>query len=281
MEKFNANDFIKSLKERYEMIPVIQGDQAAKVLVSDTIKAGEFNPEDVLSFICNEMGNPSVKLDDAGWKAIYKRAIKLGGLIGKCLEVCTAGRKGKVSPEDLFCSVVTSCGGNPDYLKKEYYLNQVVGWEKAADTLVKTAVTEETKGETSIKTKKMDPRCKSVTLVKDGVKKTWASYRECEIELGVKHGTISQVVSREMNSAKGWVLYEEEVTPVESKKRSKSKAIRQCGLDKDGHEVDKVWSSLSEASKATGIPYSSISKAVSGTYQSAGGYRWMVAESAA
>ena len=212
MEKFNSNKFIKALKESYDAIPYIQGDQAIKVMVADAIKAGKFNPEDVLTFICDKVGDPSIKLDDAGWKAIYKRAIKLGGLIGKCLKVCSAGRKGKDSPEDLFTSVVTACGGNPDYLKKEFYCNAVVGWEQVADILTKIEPAEETKVETTIKTRKRDSRCKSVTLVKDGVKKTWASYRECEIELGVKHGTISQVVSTKLKQANGWKLWKEEET---------------------------------------------------------------------
>lgn len=297
MEKFNPTNFISFLKKEYDAIPVKQGDQAVKVLVSDAILAGKFNPEEVFSFICDKMGNPSVKLDDAGWKTIIKRAIKNGGLIGKCLEVCAGVRKDKVSYEDLFSSVVSRCGGNPDYLKKELYCNSVVGWKKVAETLVKSESTKtvETKTEkkvvvkkekksSSIKTQKMDPRCKSITLTKDGVKKEWASYRDCEKEVGAGHGSVSQYLSGKLKSVKGWVLpKEEEKTPMESKKqkRSKSKGVIQMKMDKNGNlEVVSTYSSLTEAAKATGVSHSGISKTCSGTYQSSGGYVWKVAEAA-
>ena len=45
-------------------------------------------------------------------------------------------------------------------------------------------------------------------------------------------------------------------------------------LEKDGNKVDRIWSSITEAAKATGISHSGISKTVTGTYQSAGGYKW-------
>lgn len=286
---FNANNFIKSFKEGYEAIANHQGDQAAKVQVGDAIKAHNFNPEDVLSFICDKMGNPSIKLSNEEWKAITKKAIKGGDLIGKCLEVCTDVRKGskKVSYEDLFSEVVSRCGGNPNYLLQELYLNNL-GWEKVADTLVKTEVkteTEDTKAEekvvvkkekkSSIKTPKLDPRCKSIILIKDGMKKEWASYRECEKEIGVGHGIISQLVSGKLKKANGWCIWKDEVkTSVMSHKHHRSKAVRQYGFDKNGHKVDRIWSSITEASKATGISHSGISKTITGTYQSAGGYKW-------
>lgn len=310
MEKFNTTNFIKALGESYDAIPVIQGDKAAKVMVAKAIKSHKFNPEEVLSFLCSALGNPSVKLDKAGWKAIIKNAIKRGGLVGKCLEACAGVLKGKdnISDEELFSAVASCCGANPDLLMRELYLNKV-GWMKATDTLVKTkgektAVPEVRKEEKepakvqpkagkktkntakkarkSIKVSKKDPRCKPVTLIKDGVKKTWASFRDCEKELGAGHGTVSQHLSGKLNSVKGWVLYkEEEKTPVESKKCSKGKAVRQFGRDKNGRKVNKVWTSLTEAAKGTGIPHSSISKAISGTYQTAGGYVWTYAEAAA
>ena len=308
MNTFNSTNFIKALKESYDAIPVIQGDQAAKVMVADAIKSHKFNPVDVLSFICSELGNPSVKLDKAGWKDIIKKAIKRGGLVGKCLEACASVLKGKdkVSNEDLFSAVVSACGENPELLMSELYLNKV-GWMKVADTLVKTkgeetvvtsvskeaveTVKVETKAgkkaakkvKKSIKVTKVDPRSKSIILIKDGVKKEWASYRECEKELGAGHGTVSQHLSGKLKSVKGWVLYkEEEVTPVESKKRSKSKGVVQMKKDKDGRlVVVSTYGSLTEASKATGVSHSGISKTCSGTYQSAGGYVWKHAEAAA
>jgi len=292
MKQFSPNDFIKSFKEGYEAIPNHQGDQAAKVQVVDSIKAHKFNPEEVLSFLCDKMGNPSIKLSDEEWKAITKKATKRDDLAGKCLEVCAAVLKGnkKVSYEDLFSTVVSLCGGNPKHLLQELYLNNV-GWNKVADSLVKTEVkTEETRIEdtkkvkkTSIKTPKADPRCKTIILIKEGVKKEWASYRECEKEIGVGHGIISQLVSGKLKKANGWCLWKEEVkTPVTSHKRHRSKAVRQYGVDKEGNKVDRIWSSITEASKATGISHSGISKTVTGTYQSAGGYKWeKTAEAAA
>lgn len=288
---FNANNFIKSFKEGYEAVANHQGDQAAKVQVVDSIKANRFNPEEALAYICDKMGNPSIKLSNEEWKDIIKRAIKNGDFVGKCLEVCAAVEKGskKVSYEDLFSEVVSRCGGNPNLLLQELYLNQV-GWNKVADTLLKTEVeTETTKSEvtktekvvvkkekkSSIKTPRLDPRSKSVILIKDGVKKEWASYSVCEKELGVGHGIISQLVSGKVKKANGWSLWKEESkTPVKSHKHPRNKAVRQYGVDKDGHKVDRIWSSITEASKATGISHSGISKTVTGTYQSAGGYKW-------
>jgi hypothetical protein len=289
---FNANNFIKSFKEGYEAIANHQGDQAAKVQVGDAIKATGFNPDVVLAYICDRMGNPSIKLSNEEWKDIIKRAIKNGDLVGKCLEVCAAVENGskKVSYEDLFSAVVSLCGGNPNLLLQELYLNQV-GWNKVADTLVKTEVEtevakiEDTKTvekavvkkekKSSIKTPKVDPRSKSVILIKDGVKKEWASYSVCEKEIGVGHGIISQLVSGKVKKANGWSLWKEESkTPVKSHKHPRNKAVRQYGVDKDGHKVDRIWSSITEASKATGISHSGISKTVTGTYQSAGGYKW-------
>ena len=297
---FNANNFIKSFKEGYDAIANPQGDQAAKVQVVDSIKANKFNPEEVLSYLCDKMGNPSIELSNEEWKAITKRATKRGDFVGKCLEVCTAIEKGskKVSYKDLFSSVVSRCGGNPNPLLQELYLNQV-GWEKVADTLVKTEVkTEETKTEdtkavekvvvkkekkTSIKTPKMDPRSKSITLVNEvtGEKKTWTSYRACEKDLyGEKggHGCVSQLLDPKKGLKRlrgGWTLPKEEgETPVKSHKHHRNKAVRQYGVDKDGNKVDRIWSSITEASRATGISHSGISKTVTGTYQSAGGYKW-------
>ena len=71
---FNSSYFIKALKESYDAVPYIQGDQAAKVMVADAIKSHKFNPADVLSFICSELGNPSVKLDKAGEQIISFKA---------------------------------------------------------------------------------------------------------------------------------------------------------------------------------------------------------------
>lgn len=291
MENFNANNFIKSFKGGYNAIANHQGDQAAKVQVGDAIKATGFNPDVVLAYICDKMGNPSIKLSNEEWKDIIKRAIKNGDFVGKCLEVCAAVEKGskKVSYEDLFSEVVSRCGGNPNLLLQELYLNQV-GWNKVADTLVNTEVeTEAAKTEdiktkkvvvkkdkkSSIKTPKVDSRSKSVILIKDGVKKEWASYSVCEKEIGVGHGIISQLVSGKVKKANGWSLWKEESkTPVKSHKHPRNKAVRQYGVDKDGHRVDRIWSSITEASKATGISHSGISKTVTGTYQSAGGYKW-------
>lgn len=298
MKPFNSNSFIKSFKKGYEAIPYHQGAQAAKKQVADSIKSNGYNPEDVLSYICGQMGNPSVTLSKKDWIAIIKRAIKKGDLVGKCLEVCADVQKGKVSYEDLFSSVADHCEVNPNYLMKELYLNNV-GWDKVADTLVKTegetvvSKTEDTKAEkktvvkkekkSSIKTHKLDPRSKSITLVNmnTGEVKTWPSYRTCEKDLyGEKggHGCVSQLLDPKKGLKHlrgGWSLPKEEVkTPVKSHKHPRNKAVRQYGVDKDGNKVDRIWSSITEASKATGISHSGISKTVTGTYQSAGGYKW-------
>ena len=309
MTTFNSTNFIKALKESYDMIPYFENNQAAKVIVADAIKRYKFNPEEVLSFICSEMGNPSIELGKDDWKTIFKKAVKNGGLEGKCLEVCADVEGKKVSREDIFSTVMKRCGKNAGYVKSELYLD-MLGWQKAVETLVKTEVVEETveskeeekketaKVETKVeetektkktatKSTKLDPRCKSITLInkKTGEVKTWLSYRGCERELGVKPGTISQVASEHMTHAKDWVLYkEEENTPVESKKqkRSKSKGVIQMKKDENGNfVVVSTYSSISEAAKATGCSYSGIYKAISGTYKHSGDYRWKVAEAAA
>lgn len=316
MNPFNSTNFIKALKERYDAIPVIQGNQAAKLMVAKVIKSHKFNPADVLSFICAELGNPSVKLDKDDWKDIIKKAIKRGDQVGKCLEACARVLKGKdkVSDEDLFSAVVSACGENPELLMSELYLNKV-GWMKVADTLVKTkgeetvetSVSKEVvetvkvenkagkkaakKAKKSIKVSKVDPRSKSITLFNEKTEelKTWPSYLACEKELyGEKkgHGMVSQLLNpkKGLKHLKGgWVLpKEEEATPVESMKRSKSKGVIQMKKDKDGRlVVVSTYGSLTEAAKATGVSHSGISKTCSGTYQSAGGYVWKHAEVAA
>ena len=75
MNTFNSNSFTKTLKERYEAIPYLQGDRGAKILVSDSIKSNGFNPEDVLAFIYSTV-KASPKLSDAEWKAVLDAAIK-------------------------------------------------------------------------------------------------------------------------------------------------------------------------------------------------------------
>ncbi len=299
MKPFNSNSFIKSFKKGYEAIPYHQGAQAAKKQVSDSIKSNGYNPEDVLSYICGQMGNPSVTLSKKDWKAIIKRAIKKGDLVGKCLEVCADVQKGKVSYEDLFSTVADHCEVNPSYLMKELYLNNV-GWDKVADTLAKTeeetvvTKTEDTKAvkkvvvkkekKTSIKEPKMDPRSKSITLVNvnTGEVKTWPSYRACEKDLyGDKggHGCVSQLLDPKKglkNLRGGWTLPKEEVkTPIKGLKHPRKRAIVQMKKGKNGDlKIVNTFSSITEAAKATGLSHSGISKVISGTYQSTGGYKW-------
>ncbi|MBQ4196407.1 MAG: hypothetical protein II659_00975 [Bacteroidales bacterium] len=303
---FNANNFIKSFKNGYEAIPNHQGDQAAKVQVGDAIKALKLNPEVVLAYICDRMGNPSIKLSNEEWKDIIKRAIKNGDLVGKCLEVCAAVENGskKVSYEDLFSAVVSLCGGNPNLLLQELYLNQV-GWNKVADALVKTEVETEVtktgdtktdkavakKEESSIKTPKVDPRSKSITLVNDatGEVKTWPSYRACEKDLYGEtggHGCVSQLLDPKKGLKHlrgGWSLPKEEVkTPGKVSKHTRKRAILQMKKDAEGNNVVvNTFGSITEASKATGISHSGICKSCCGTYRDSGGYIWKYAESAA
>ena len=279
------------------MISNIENDLAAKMMVSDAIKTHKFNPVDVLSYVCDKMGNPSIKLTNEEWKTIIKNAIKNGDFIGKCLDVCAQIHKGKkVSFEDLFYKVVSACGGDPNYLIRELYLNKM-GWKKVTDSLVKIELEEETKTvetvvskKTSIKTSKKDPRCVAIVGFKDGVRKEWGSFRECEVELygdpKKGHGVVSQVIKGKGKTVKGWIIYrkgeeplgEEVKTPVKIHRHPRTKAIRQYGVDKAGLKVDRIWNSITEASKATGISHSGISKTISGTYQTAGGYKWEYAE---
>lgn len=290
MNTFNSNIFIKSLKKGYEAIPVLQGSQAAKVLVADSIKANGFNPEDVLSFIYSKVA-PSSTLSEEEWKTVIATAIKRGGSFGQALDAIKSALKGKLSKKEMFNLAASCCGVNPVLLSQEICCNQM-NWSKVLETLLKTPVAEpvtikkaekkEVVKKTTIKVSKLDPRSKSITLIKDGVKKEWASYRDCEKELNAGHGTVSQLKSGKLRTIKGWILYQEEKVSEKAPKLSSRRAVSQMKKDKKGHlKVVNTFPSLTEAARATGIPHSSISKVITGTYQSAGGFVWKAAEAAA
>lgn len=59
------------------------------------------------------------------------------------------------------------------------------------------------------KKKKKDPRSVKVVGTKGVVTKTWNSFRECELDLGVGHGVVSQYFSRHLRTLKGWTLKKE------------------------------------------------------------------------
>lgn len=303
MNTFNSNSFTKTLKERYEAIPYLQGDRGAKILVSDSIKANGFNPEDVLAFIYSTV-KASPKLSDEEWKAVLDAAIKRGGVLGKSLEVYKSTLKGKISNEEMFNLAAKCCGVNPVLLQQELCLNKL-NWERVLETLIKTAVEapapivskEEEKVETkvkktkkhSIKTPKVDPRSKSITLFNEDTKelKTWPSYRSCEKELYGEdggHGMVSQLFDPKKGLKRlkgGWILpKEEEKTP--EKEKAHKRAVIQMKKDKRGRlRAVNTFNSITEASQVTGISHSGISKVCSGTYQSTGGFVWKYAEGAA
>ena len=154
---------------------------------------------------------------------------------------------------------------------------------------------------------------KSITLVceKTGEVKTWPSYRACEKELygdpKKGHGTVCQLLNPKKGLKHlpgGWALPKEEKvvkapakkaaatketknkvvkkTLVKAQRSSTKRPVCQMRLDKKGNlKVVKIFPSITEASRATGINHTSISKSVTGTYQSAGGYIWKSAETAA
>lgn len=303
MIAFNSNSFTKTLKERYEAMPNLQGDRGAKILVSDSIKSNGFNPEDVLAFIYSTV-KASPKLSDAEWKQVIDSAIKRGGSLGKSLEMYKSTLKGKISNEEMFNLAAKCCGVNPVLLQQELCLNKL-NWERVLETLIKTAVEapapivskEEEKVETkvkktkkhSIKTPKVDPRSKSITLFNEDTKelKTWPSYRSCEKELYGEdggHGMVSQLFDPKKGLKRlkgGWILpKEEEKTP--EKEKAHKRAVIQMKKDKRGRlRAVNTFNSITEASQVTGISHSGISKVCSGTYQSTGGFVWKYAEGAA
>lgn len=292
MSTFNSKNFIKSLKERYDAIPYREKDSAAKYLAINATKTNSFDVKDVCSFIFKEM-NPLGSLSNEDWNGIINLAIKYGGALGHNLEVLNNSLKDTLSSEVIFNLAVSGCGKDPEALKCELYLDRY-GWLKAVNTLVKKAVKKpvvETKKakavkkvkKSSTKTIKADSRRKSITLinVKTGEKKTWESYRACEIELfndpKLGHGTVSQLVSGKVKRIlKVWELYKEEgtVSSTPAKPRRRSKLTEVIQYLPDGST--KVWSSITEASKETGICHSSISKSANGVkgYETAGGYKW-------
>lgn len=303
MNTFNSNSFTKTLKERYEAIPYLQGDRGAKILVSDSIKSNGFNPEDVLAFIYSTV-KASPKLSDAEWKAVLDAAIKRGGVLGKSLELYKSTLKGKISNEEMFNLAAKCCGVNPVLLQQELCLNKL-NWERVLETLIKTAVEapapivskEEEKVETkvkktkkhSIKTPKVDPRSKSITLFNEDTKelKTWPSYRSCEKELYGEdggHGMVSQLFDPKKGLKRlkgGWILpKEEEKTP--EKEKAHKRAVIQMKKDKRGRlRAVNTFNSITEASQVTGISHSGICKSCRGTYTDSGGYVWKYAEGAA
>lgn len=337
MYTFNSNNFIKSLKESYDKIPVLQGDAAAKTMVADSIKSHGFNPADVYSFIYSKM-TPSIKLSEADWKSVIEAAIKRGGFFGQILKEYKTSLKGKLSYEEMFNLAASCCGVNPSLLCQELCLNKM-NWSSVVENLIKTSVDrkEEKKAKTPVekpaaikeskkkvvkktpatktsKVTKIDPRSKSITLVceKTGEVKTWPSYRACEKELyndpKLGHGTVSQLLNPKKGLKHlpgGWALPKEEMvvkatakksaatkktktkvvekkTPVKTQKGSIKHPVCQMVMDKKGKlKVVKTFPSITEAAKATGIYHTSISKSVTGTYQSAGGYVWKSAEAAA
>lgn len=179
-----------------------------------------------------------------------------------------------------------------------------------------TAIKEHKKVEKktlATKTSKGTHMCKPITLVceRTGEVKTWPSYRACEKELYSDpkkgHGTVSQLLNPKKGLKHlpgGWALpKDEKVVKAPAKKtaaikETKSKVVKktlvkaqrsstkhpvcQLRIDKKGNlKVVKTFPSITEAANATGINHTSISKSVTGTYQSAGGYIWKSAEAAA
>lgn len=299
MKTFNSNNFIKTLKEGYEAIPYRKGSKEAKTMVANSISTDGYNPEDALSFIYNQMGLP-ITLDDNGWKMVVETAIKRGGLLSKTLQVFKSTLKNKLSYEEMFKTAVMCCGKSLDGLKYEFCLNNA-GWDKVVEKLcgkmdvskvvepkVKKAVKKTVvKGKkTSIKSSKKYS-CIPVVGFKDGKRKEWSSFRECEKELygdpKMGHGAVSQCFSGKLKTVRGWKLYKKGEEPKKKvEKAARKKAVLQIMVDKRGREkVVKTYSSISEAAQVTGIGYPSISKATTGTYQTAGGFKWKTAESVA
>lgn len=177
---------------------------------------------------------------------------------------------------------------------KEKAVKKVVA--ETAKTVEKKAATKKEEHKSSIKSDKKNPRCVAIIGIKDGDRREWDSFRACELDLNAGHGTVSQFFSGKVKRVKGWTIYKKGEEPKvkapkstktsESKKKvaaktSKSKKV--AAMTHPNHKAviqllpngrQKKWESLTAASKGTGISHSSISKAVSGTYQSAGGYLW-------
>ena len=219
--------------------------------------------------------------------------------------------KGKLSNEEMFHFAASCCGVNADSFKAELYLNKV-GWKTAIETIIgnndgikgvkakvekKDAIKEEKKSkntekqvkvkpvkekESSIKSSsKNDSRSIAIIGIKGRVSKEWNSYKACEDETGAGHGTVSQYFSGKVKSVKGWTLYKKGEEPKErkevkiAKKSSRKMPILQVRINKTGKEkVMGKFNSITEAANATGIKHSSISKAISGTYNTAGGCKW-------
>lgn len=333
MFTFNSNNFIKSLRERYDAIPYIQGDGAAKVMVADSIKSNGFQPEDAYSFISKEMGLSST-LSEGEWKKLIDAAIKRCDFFGQSLKEYKDSLKGKVSYQEMFNLAAACCGINPTLLTQELCLNKI-DWTKVVETLIKAPAASKMekvvetpavkpaaikKSKKKVEKKTSAPKTskgihtpKSITLVceKTGEVKTWPSYRACEKELyndpKKGHGTVCQLLNPKKGLKHlpgGWALPKEEKvvkapakkaasiketktkvmkkTLVKAQRSSTKRPVCQMRLDKKGNlKVVKTFPSITEAANATGINHTSISKSVTGTYQSAGGFIWKSAEAAA
>lgn len=292
MNTFSTNNFIKSVKDRYDAIPNIQGMNSAKKMVADTIKSNSFNPEEVFAYLCKTAGLSST-ITDVEWQAIFNNAIQGGYPVAKNLAVYQSALNGKLSYEEMFNLAASVCGKNPTSLCNELRIDQY-GWQKVVESIVESASKEKktsTKKTASKEEKptilsQADPRNKSITLInkETGEVKTWPSYKACEVELfgdpKKGHGTASQIVSGKVKSIKGvWMLYKpESAAPAKAEKvkhHPRMRPIKQFAVYKDGSKVEvRTFSSITEASKETGIPHSSICKAANGTYASTGGFKW-------
>lgn len=299
MNTFSTNNFIKSVKDRYDAIPYIQGMNSAKKMVADTIKSNNFSPEDVMAYLCKTAGLSST-ITDAEWQAIFNNAIQGGNPVAKNLAVYQSALKGKLSYEEMFNLAASVCGKNPTSLCNELRIDQY-GWQKVVESIVKSATKEKKSGtkKTASKEEKptipvqADPRNKSITLInkETGEVKTWPSYKACEVELfddpQKGHGTASQIVSGKVKSIKGvWMLYKPESSAPAKAEKGKQvhprvRPIKQFVVYKDGSKVEvRTFSSITEAAKETGIKHTSICKCANGTkgYATAGGFSWGYAD---
>lgn len=307
MNAFDSKNFIKSLKERYDAIPFGKRDETAKVKVSESIKANGYSCEDVYGFLYKSAGLSST-LTDADWKKIIDSAIKGGYPVAKNLVAIKSVLKGKYSNEELFNAAAQGYGANPIVVKNEILLDEY-GWKKVVESIIKseeqtkvekksvtkTVAKKHTKGEKKSIKVAMASKSKPITLINEvtGEIKTWESYKACEVELYNDpergHGTVSQAVKANSDGRhinKVWKLYKGEAHAPEKKEQpkrsySRGKSINQVVFYKDGSKVVvRTFDSITDASKATGIPYYSISKCANGTkgYHTTGGFGWDYAE---
>ena len=92
------------------------------------------------------------------------------------------------------------------------------------------------------------------------------------MSIAKKGKPLSEQHKKAMSESRKGKTYPQRQKPKKPKKNIKKKSVKQ--INKETNEIIKVYPSITDASKETGIQHSSISNACNGKYTTAGGFKW-------